>query len=133
MSQSNGAGNAPPWLAASAVKIRLIRRVLHVVRPIRAVGFGGTLVFVTLLSFLLQRSPNGQSVLLAMSLFGLPLCLVVWFLASSAQRRLSQTRHHIEQRVYGVGMHIDDQGRVLTDNPHPVLVLDPARGSLPNM
>jgi hypothetical protein len=123
----------PPWLAAYVTEFRLIRRALNVVRPIRAIAFGGMLVFVTLLAFLLRHSPDGQSVLLAASLFGLPICLAVWFIASSAQRRLNRTKHRIEHRVYSAGMHVDDQGRVLTDNPHSVLILDPASRSAPNM
>jgi hypothetical protein len=125
--------NPPPWLAASVAQFRGTQRLLKVVRPIRAAAFGGTLVFVTLLALLLRHSPDGQSLLLAVSLWGLPLCLATWFLASSAQKRLSRKKHHIEQRMYGVGMHLDDQGRVLTDNPHPVLILDPATGSTPSM
>jgi hypothetical protein len=123
----------PPWLAVYVAKFRLIRRILNVVRPIRAIAFGGILVFVTLLALLLRHSPNGQSVLLAGSLYGLPICLAVWFIASSAQRRFNRAKHRIERRVYGAGMHVDDQGRVLTDNPHPVLILDPVARSVPNM
>jgi hypothetical protein len=123
----------PPWLAASVADFRLIQRILNLVRPVRAVSFGGILVFVTLLTFLLRHSPDGQSVLLAVSLYGLPICLAAWFTASSAQRRLSRRKNHIKQRVYGAGMHLDDQGRALTDNPHPALILDPATGSPPNM
>jgi hypothetical protein len=123
----------PPWLATSVAEVRQTRHILSLVRPVRAAAFGGILVFATLLAFLLQHSPNGQSVLLVVSLGGLPLCLVAWYVASSVQKRLSRTKNHIEQRVYGAGMHVDDEGRVLTDNPHPVLILDPTTGSLPNM
>jgi hypothetical protein len=123
----------PSWLAASVDEFRQTQRFLHLVRPVRAIAFGGILVFATLLALLLRHSPDGQSMLLVMSLCGLPLCLVAWYVASSAQKRLGRTKNHIEQRVYGAGMRVDGQGRVLTDNPHPVLILDPATGSPPNM
>jgi hypothetical protein len=123
----------PPRLTASVAELPQTQRILNLVRPVRAAAFGGILVFATLLALLVQHSPNGQSMLLATSLFGLPMCLVAWHVASSVQRRMSHTKDLIEQRVYGAGMHVDDQGRVLTDNPHPVLILDPAIGSLPNM
>jgi hypothetical protein len=123
----------PSWLAASVAEFRQVQRILAVVRPIRAASFGGTLVFAALLSFLLRHSPDDQTVLLTVSLCGLPTCLAAWFAASSAQRRLNRAKNHIEARVYDAGMHVDDEGRVLTDNPHPVLILDPATGSLPNM
>jgi hypothetical protein len=123
----------PAWLALSVAKFRLIRRILNVVRPIRATAFGGTFVFAALLALLLRHSPGDQGVLLAVSLYGLPVCLAAWFVASSAQRRLSRAKNHIEARVYSAGMHVDDQGRVQTDNPHPVLIIDPATGGLPNM
>lgn len=123
----------PPWLATSIAEFRRVRRLLNVVRPIRATSFGGILVFLTLLAFLVGHSPNGQGALLAVSLCGLPICLAGWFIASSAQRRLSRAKHHIERRVYGAGMHLDDQGRALTDDPHPVLILDPTSERLPHM
>jgi hypothetical protein len=123
----------PPWLAASVAEFRRTQRILNLVRPVRAAAFGGILVFATLLALLIRHSPNGQSVLFATSLFGLPVCLVAWHVASSVQRRLTRAKHRIEARVYGAGMHVDDQGRVLTDNPHPVLILHPVTGSLPNM
>lgn len=123
---------APPWLVAAAAEFRLKRRVLNVVRPVRAAAFGGTLVCITLLAFLRRYSPDGQSVLLAVAVWGLPICLVVWFVASSALRRLHRTTNRIARRVYGAGMHLDDEGRVLTDNPHPILIFDPARGRAPN-
>jgi hypothetical protein len=123
----------PPWLAASAAEFRLKRRILRVVRPIRAASFGGILVFLTLLTFLLRHSPQGQSVLLVISLCGLPLCLAAWFVASSVYRRLRRSENHIARLMYDAGMHVDDQGRVLTDNPHPVLIIDAATGGAPNM
>jgi hypothetical protein len=123
---------APPWVGASAAEFRLKRRILRVVRPIRAAAFGGILVFLTLLTFLLRHSPQGQSLLLVISLCGLPLCLAVWFVASSVYRRLRRTENHIARRMYGAGMHVDDHGRVLTDNPHPVLIVEAASGGIPN-
>lgn len=126
-------GRAPPWLATSIAEYRRVQRLLNVVRPIRATSFGGILVFLTLLTFLVKHSPSGQGALLAMSLCGLPICLAGWFIALSAQRRLSRAKHHIERRVYGAGMHLDDQGRALTDDPHPVLILDPTSERLPHM
>lgn len=134
LSEVDPSSSEPPaWLASSVTEFRRTRRILDLVRPIRAAAFGGILVFATLLAFLLQHSPVGQSTWIAASLFGLPICLAAWYIASSAQKRLSRTKNHIEQRVYGAGMHVDDHGRVLTDNPHPVLILDPATRSLPNM
>lgn len=123
----------PPWLAASAAEFRLKRRILRLVRPIRAASFGGILVFLTLLTFLLRHSPQGQSVLLVVSLCGLPLCLVAWLVASSVYRRLRRAENHIARRMYDAGVHVDDQGRVLSDNPHPVLILDAANDRTPNM
>lgn len=123
----------PPWLAASAAEFRLKRRILRLVRPIRAASFGGILVFLTLLTFLLRHSPQGQSVLLVVSLCGLPLCLVAWLVTSSVYRRLRRAENHIARRMYDAGMHVDDQGRVLSDNPHPVLILDAANDRTPNM
>jgi hypothetical protein len=116
----------PPWLAASSSEFRLTLRALTVVGPIRAMSFGGALVFIALLGFLRGHSPDGQSALAIVSLCGLPICIVVWFVASSACRRLRRRRNHIQQRVHNAGMHLDDQGRVLTDSPHPILVFDPA-------
>lgn len=123
----------PAWLAAAVAEFRQTQRILNLIRPVRAAAFGGILVFATLLAFLLQHSPAGQSAWLVVSLCGLPICLVAWHVASSLQKRLIRTKNHIEQRVYGAGMHVDDHGRVVTDNPHPVLILDPATRSLPNM
>ncbi len=124
---------APPWLAASVAAFCRTQRRLKVVRPIRAAAFGGTLVFVALLALLFRHSPNGQSVLLIVALGGLPICLVTWFVTHSAQRRLQRKKNQIEQRIYGVGMRLDDQGRVQTDNPHPILILDPAASQISNM
>lgn len=123
----------PSWLAASVAEFRLTQRILNVVRPIRAVSFGGVLVFLTLLTFLLWHSPDGQTVLLVVSLYGLPICVAAWFVATAAQRRLGRTKNHIEQRVYGAGLHLDEEGRALTDNPHPILIFDAATGRAPNM
>jgi hypothetical protein len=118
---------APPaWLATSSAEFRLTLRVLSVVRPIRAISFGGALVFLALLAFLPRHSPYGQTALVVISLCGLPICIAAWFFASSATRRLRRKRNHIEQLVHSNGMHLDDRGRVLTDNPHPVLIFDPA-------
>jgi hypothetical protein len=117
----------PPWIAASVAVFGPTQRTLNVVRSIRALAFGGILVFVTLLAFLLLgHSPDGQSVLLIVSLFGLPACLAAWYVASRVERRLNQRKKQIERRMYGAGLHLDDDGRVRTDNPHPVLILDPA-------
>jgi hypothetical protein len=116
----------PAWLATCSAEFRLTLRVLSVVRPIRAISFGGALVFLALLAFLPWHSPYGQTALVIMSLCGLPICIVAWFVASSASRRLRRKRNHIEQLVHSNGMHLDDRGRVLTDNPHPMLVFDPA-------
>jgi hypothetical protein len=124
---------APPWLAASVAEFCRTQRRLKIVRPIRAAAFGGTLVFVAILGLLFRHSPNGQSVLLIAALCGLPICLVTWFVTHSAQRRLQRRKNHIEGRVYGVGMRLDDQGRVQTDNPHPILILDPAASRISNM
>jgi hypothetical protein len=124
---------APPWLAASVAECRVTQRHLLFIRPIRAAAFGGTLVFVAVLAFLFRHSPAGQSVLLILSLFGLPICFAAWLVASSAQRRLRRRRHHIERRLYGVGLHLDDQGRVLTDNPHPILILNSATSRISNV
>jgi hypothetical protein len=123
----------PPWLAASVAQFRTIQRLLSVIRPIRAVAFGGTLVFVALLAFLFRHSPYGQGLLLIVSLCGLPICFAAWVVASSTHRRLRRTKNHIERRVYGAGMHLDDQGRVMTDNPHPILILDPATSTMASM
>lgn len=120
----------PPWLAASSAEYRLTLRVLTVAGPIRAIFFGGALVFVALLGFLLGHSPDGQTALVIISLCGLPICIVGWFVASSACRRLRRKRNHVEQRMHSAGMHLDDQGRVLTDNPHPILVFDPATNAM---
>jgi hypothetical protein len=117
----------PPWLATSAAEFGPTQRILNVVRPIRALSFGGFLVFSALLGFLFDHSPNGQSVLLIAALCGLPLSLAAWFVASRVQRRLKRKKNHIEARMYEAGLHLADDGRVLTDNPHPVLILDPAR------
>ena len=130
---TSSSGEAPPWLAASVVEFRRIERNLELVGPTKALSFGGTLVFLTLLAFLLQHSPKGQGVLLVMSLFGLPICLAAWIVARSVHKRLRRTKDRIRRRLYGVGMYVDDQGRVLTDNPHPVLILDPATGKSANM
>jgi hypothetical protein len=124
---------APPWLAASVAKFCRTQRLLKVVRPIRAAAFGGMLVFVALLTLLFRHSPNGQSVLLIVTLCGLPLCFVAWFVAHSAQRRLQRTKNHIERRVYSAGLHLDDQGRVQTDTPHPILILAPAASPMSKM
>lgn len=122
----------PPWLAASVAEFGPTQRALHVVRSIRAFSFGGIILFVALLAFLLDHSPDGESVLLIVSLFALPTCLVVWLVASRAQRRLSRKKNLIEQRLYGAGLRLGDDGRVLTDNPHPVLILDTARRKATN-
>jgi hypothetical protein len=124
---------APPWLAASVAAFRRTQRLLKVVRPIRAAAFGGTLVCISLLALLFRHSPNGQGVLLIVTLCGLPICFVAWFVAHAAQRRLQRAKNHIEARVYGVGMHLDDQGRVTTDNPHPIVILDPVKSRVSNM
>jgi hypothetical protein len=118
----------PPWLVPSVAEFLRIKHILEVVRPIRAISFGGALVFIAVLALLFRHSPDGQTTLLVVSLFGLPLCLATWLVASSAQRRLSRAKNHIEERVYGAGLYLDDEGRALTDNPHPVLILDPATG-----
>ncbi len=123
----------PPWLAASSSEYRLTLRGLTVVGPIRAISFGGALVFIALLAFLRGHSPDGQSALVIVSLCGLPICIVVWFVASSACRGLRRRRNHIQQRVHAAGMHLDDQGRVLTDSPHPILIFDPATTATPRM
>jgi hypothetical protein len=123
----------PPWLAASVVEFRLTQRKLDLVGPIKALAFGGTLLFITVLTFLLHHAPNGQSVLLVVSLFGLPICLATWFVARSVHKRLRRKKDRIGRRMYGAGMYVDDNGCVLTDNPHPVLILDPATGKTPNM
>jgi hypothetical protein len=126
-SDSAVVAEAPPaWLAESSAEFRLTLRILSVVRPIRAISFGGALVFLALLAFLLRHSPYGQTMLAIISLCGLPICIVAWFGAASATRRLRRKRNHIEQLVHSNGMHLDDRGRVLTDNPHPILVFDPA-------
>lgn len=128
------AAEAPPaWLATSSAEFRLTLRVLSVVRPIRAISFGGALVFLALLAFLPRHSPYGQTALVIISLCGLPICMVAWFVASSASRRLRRKRNHIEQLVHNAGMHLDDRGRVLTDNPHPILVFDPAAATMPGI
>jgi hypothetical protein len=118
----------PPWIAASVAKFRRARRLLSVVQPIRAFSFGGILVFAALLILLVGHSPGSQSTLLIAATYGLPICLAAWFVASRAQKRLRWTKNHIESRMHGAGMHVDDRGCVLTDNPHPVLVLDPGSG-----
>lgn len=123
----------PSWLVASVTEFLLTQRILNVVRPIRAVSFGGVLVFVTLLMFLLWHSPDGQTALLVVSLYGLPICVAAWLVAAAAQRRLGRAKNHIEQRVYGAGLHLDEEGRALTDNPHPILILDAATGRASNM
>jgi hypothetical protein len=123
---ASSSAKPPPWLAAAVVKLRSTQRILNVIGPIKALSFGGTLFFVTLLTFLLRHSPNGQSVLLVVSLCGLPICLVAWLVTSSAHKRLRRTKNSIGRRIYGAGMYLDDEGRVLTDSPHPVLILDPA-------
>jgi hypothetical protein len=120
----------PPWLAASSAEFRLTLRLLTVVGPIRAIFFGGALVFVALLGFLLGHSPVGQTTLAIISLCGLPICIVGWFVASSACRRLRRKRNRIERRMHSAGMHVDQQGRVLTDNPHPILIFDPATAAM---
>ncbi len=120
----------PAWLAASSAEFRWTLHVLSVVRPIRAISFGGALVFLALLAFLPRHSPYGQTALVIISLCGLPLCIVAWFVASSASRRLRRKRNHIEQLVHNAGMHLDDRGRVLTDNPHAILVFDPATAAM---
>ena len=123
----------PPWLSASVVEFRQTQRILDLVGPIKALSFGGTLVSLTLLTFLVQHSPRGEGVLLVVSMFGLPICLAVWLVARSVHKRLRRKKDRIRRRMYGAGMYVDDEGRVLTDNPHPVLILDPATGKTPNM
>jgi hypothetical protein len=130
---ASSSGEPPSWLAAAAVELRLIQRRLDVVGPIKALSFGGTLFFVTVLTFLLVHSPSGQSVLLVASLFGLPICLAAWLVARSVRKRLRRTQNSIRRRIYDVGMYVDDQGRVLTDNPHAVVILDPATVNTSNM
>lgn len=130
---ASSSGAPPPWLAASVAEFRLTQRNLDLVGPIKALSFGGTLVSVTLLAFLLQHSPKGQSVLLVVSLLGLPICLTAWIVARSVHKRLRRTKNRIRGRMYGAGIYVDDEGRVVTDNPHPVLILDPATGKTPNM
>jgi hypothetical protein len=119
-------GLPPPWLVASAARFRVLQNRLNIVRPVRAVSFGGILVFASALAFLLGHSPDEQNMLVTASLFGLPLCLVVWFVASSVRRRLRAAANRIERQFYGAGMRLDDEGRVLTDDPHPILVFEPA-------
>lgn len=116
----------PPWLATSIAEFGPTERMLNVVRPIRALSFGGILVFVALLTFLIGQSPYGQSALLVVSIYGLPLCVATWFVTSRVARRLNRKKNHIQQRLFGAGLHLEDGGRVLTDNPHPVLILDTA-------
>lgn len=116
----------PPWLAKSVAEFAPTQRSLSVIRPIRAAAFGGTLVFAALLAFLFQHSPTGQSVLVTAAIYGLPLCLAAWLVTSRAQKRLNRKKNRIEQHLYGAGLHLDDDGRVRTDDPHPVLIFDPA-------
>jgi hypothetical protein len=130
---ASSSATAPPWLASSVAEFCVTQRHLNIIRPIRAAAFGGTLVFLALLAFLFRNSPTGQSVLLVLSLCGLPICFVVWLVDSFAQRRLRRRKNHIERRIYGVGMHLDDQGRVMTDNPHPILIFDSASSRISNM
>ena len=126
-------GEPPPWLAASVAAFVPTQHALNVVRPIRALAFGGVLVFLALLAFLLGHSPAGQSALLAASLFGLPTCLIAWYAAARTQRRLSQKKNRIEQQLFGAGLHLEDDGRVLTDQPHPVVIFDTAAGRVTNL
>jgi hypothetical protein len=130
---ADSSAEPPPWLAAAALKLRLTQRRLDVVGSIRALSFGGALLSVTVLTFLRVHSPNGQIVLLVASLFGLPICLAAWLVARSVRKRLRRTQNSIRRRIYGVGMYVDDQGRVLTDSPHPVVILDPDTGKTSNM
>jgi hypothetical protein len=130
---ASSSGKPPPWLGAAAIELRLTERRLDVVGPIKAVSFGGTLLFVTVLAFLLVHSPSVQSVLLVASLFGLPICLAAWLVARSVRKRLRRTQNSIRRRIHAMGMYVDDQGRVLTDSPHPVVILDPASGKTSNM
>jgi hypothetical protein len=119
-------GAPPPWLAASAARCHVLQRRLNIIRPIRAAAFGGILVFASALAFLLGHSPDEQNVLIVASLFGLPVCLAAWFIASSVNRRLRAAKNRIERQFYGAGLRLDDEGRVLTDDPHPVLIVTPA-------
>lgn len=130
---ASSSAKPPSWLGASVADLARTQRRLEVVGPIKALSFGGTLLFVTLLTFLLAHSPSGQSVLLVASLFGLPICLAGWLVTRSVHKRLRRTQNSIRRRIHAVGMYVDDQGCVLTDNPHPVVILDPATGKTPNM
>jgi hypothetical protein len=130
---ASSSGEPPPWLAAAAFELRRTQRRLDLVGPIKALSFGGALLFVTVLTFLLVHSPSVQGALLVASLFGLPICLAAWLVTRSVRKRLRRTQDSIRRRIYGVGMYVDDQGRVLTDSPHPVVILDPATGKTSNM
>lgn len=116
----------PPWLVPSAAEFGSTQRVLDVVRPIRAFSFGGILVFGMLLGFLIGHSPDGQNLLLVVAMCGLPLSVAAWFVASRVERRMNYKKNRIQQRMFDAGLRLEDDGRVQTDDPHPLLILDAA-------
>jgi hypothetical protein len=122
-------GVPPPWLVLAADRFRRTLRILNIVRQIKVASTGCAVIAGTFLVFLLRHSPSGQSFLLAVSLWGLPICLAISLAARVGKKRLLRTRNDIARLMYSAGMRFDDQGRVLTDDPHPSLILDASTGS----
>ncbi|HLO75994.1 MAG TPA: hypothetical protein VK196_06005 [Magnetospirillum sp.] len=76
------------------------------------------------MAFIISHSPAGQSTIFSLCLAGFaiggPLTPIAWLL----KRRLWRLRNAKHGGFFRLGLRVDGQGRLVTNEPHPKLVYD---------
>lgn len=112
------------WLPSALHGYTRNEETLRIARLIHAVAMGLLSVSFMNLLFLYRHSPSHQEFLLSLSLFVFIPSLVMAPFTWMAKRHFFQKRNAIAKRFFSVGLTVDQEGRLVTHEPHAKVVLD---------